>query len=52
MMVPTTTRPTPGKLKNTRFSTKIGTKTIFGAANPKMIVPMARDKGVGEIHQP
>ena len=39
-------RPTPPKFKKSRFSTKIGTWTIFGAVNPKVIVPMTSDKGV------
>ena len=32
-------RPTPPKLKNVRFSSKIGTETIFDAASPNMVVP-------------
>ena len=44
--------PTPPKLRNVRFSTKIGTETIFGARKRKMLVPMTADPWNDHTHAP
>ena len=44
--------PTPPKLRNVRFSTKIGTETRYGASKRKMLVPMTADPWNEHTHDP
>ena len=44
--------PTPSKWKNGRIATKIGTKTKFGTANSKIVVPNPKKQRIDHAHAP
>merc|ERR1711954_139852 len=44
--------PTPSKSKNDHMATKIGTKTKFGTANSKIVVPNLKKQRIDHAHAP